>query len=61
MPKSVSITVTVTLSAEVPKSWKDDDLQDKVGEAVTADVVSGNKKIVLGDIDEVTVEVEEDE
>lgn len=62
MPKSVSVTVTLSFSADVPKSWKaDEDLEANVQDALNIDIKSTEKKVVIGDVsvDEITVEEEE--
>ncbi len=62
MPKSVTVTVTLSFPAGVPQSWKGDDLQSKVSDALLIDVKAVGKRVVIGDveIEEITVEDEEE-
>lgn len=62
MGKYVSVTVTISLSVEAPKSWKDDDLHEKVSEALEVNVTSNNKRVRVDDSSiETEFEVEAEE
>lgn len=64
MPKIATVTISVTVTADIPKSWTEDDLFDKVSEAITVDVKSNTKRVTVTevdvDVDDVEAEEEDD-
>lgn len=52
MPKTVSVTVTLTFPVDVPASWiKDESYASRIEEAVEINVRSTEKRVELGDVD----------
>lgn len=51
MPKTATVTIGLTVTAEVPKSWTEDDLFAKVAEAIEVSVKATTKRVPVIDAD----------
>jgi hypothetical protein len=50
--RSVSITITLEVELEVPKSWSEDDVADKLTEALNIEVKSTSKRVEVVEVNE---------
>lgn len=65
MPKTAIVTFTVTVTTLIPKSWEEDEAEEKLTELINVDAKSSSKRVevtdVEVDVDGVEVEEEEDD
>lgn len=62
MPKTVNVTITLTMSVDVPNSWRDGALTEKIRASVDWSIASKDLRVVIdADSVESDIDVEDEE